>query len=409
VSAPKLVNPNTRPVNASPRALLTWELGGGGHFVPTLRLAAALKRRGFQVDFAALRPHAIPTSEKSFDRLFQAPVLPRTTRIERHFGPMGPVARSYVEVLMDHEFDFPLVAYRQVQAWRSLFDLARPDMLIADFSPGAVLAARGRIPTVAFGSPFCVPSGDKGHFPPFFSDHPVSTENEIAVLSGVRTALEEQGEAGPNDLVEAIVPPVQFPQGFTELDPYAACRTEELLPPIVEQCAVDAGTGTDVLVYLPRELKTYPAIIETLLALEGPVRIDESDMNPDTRRRLSEGGVRIESEIFDSNKMASSGSLVVSHGGFHTVVRALLAGVPQVIVAGDAEKLMHAQAVKRLGVGTGINLNRLTSLALQDAIETVTGDPEYAARARALAPEFRRRHIGDTIETIADRILGLIT
>ena len=408
MSAPTLVNSNIRTANASPRALLTWELGSGGHFVPTLRLAAALKRRGLGVDFAALRPHAIPASERSFDRLFQAPVLPRTTRIERHFGPMGPVARSYVEVLMDHEFDLPLVACRQVQAWRSLLDLARPDILIADFSPGAVLAARNRIPTVAFGSPFCVPSADKGRFPPFFPEHPVSIENEIAVLEGIRAALEEQGGPGVNDLVEAIVPPAQFPQGFTELDPYAACRSEELFPPIVEQCAVDARAGTDVLVFLPRDLKTYPAIIEALLALDGPVRIDDRDMHPDTRRRLSEGGVRIEPEIFDSNKIASCASVVVSHGGFHTVVRALLAGVPQVVIAGDAEKLVHAQVLQRLGVGVGLNLNRLTSLALQDAIKTVAHDPKYAGKARALAPEFRRRHIGDTIEAIADRIVGSI-
>jgi hypothetical protein len=390
------------------RALLTWEIGGGGHFQPTLRLAAALKRLGLHVDFAALRLHTVPATDKSFDRLFQAPVLPRTTRVERQFGSGGRPALSYVEILMDYEFDQPRVVHRQVEAWRSLFDVIRPDILITDFSPGAVLAARGRIPTVAFGSPFCVPCGSHGRLPPFLPERPVSVENENAVRASICTALEEFGEPPVNDLVEAVVAPIRFPQGFTELDPYAAVRTEELLPPIVEQCTVESGSGSEVLAFLPRTLKTYPAIIETLMRLGQAVCLDGRRMTPDIHRRLGEAGVRFGAEVFDSNDMARSASLVLSHGGFHTVVRGLLAGVPQVIVAGDQEKFLHLLALQRLGVGAGVTVQRLTSDTLGEAIEAVTRDPAYASRARALATEFRRRHIGGTIETIADRIASLI-
>jgi rhamnosyltransferase subunit B len=403
------VKSESRVSNAPRRALLTWEIGGGGHFRPTLRLAAALKHLGLHVDFAALRPHALTTAENSFDRLFQAPVLPRTTRLGRQFGAQGRPAVSYVEILMDYEFDQPLVVHRQVEAWRSLFDLIRPEILITDFSPGAVLAARGRIPTVAFGSPFCVPCGSDGRFPSFLPEHPASIENEAVVRTSICTALDELGEPPVNDLVEAVVAPTRFPQGFSELDPYAAIRTEELLPPIVEQCTVENGSRSEILAFLPRTLKTYPAIIDTLVRLGQAVCLDGRRMTPDIRRRLGEAGVRFGAEILDSNAMASSASLVLSHGGFHTVVRGLLAGVPQIIVAGDQEKYLHLRALQRLGVGTGVTLDRLTSETLGEAIETVTSDPAYASRARALGVEFRRRHVDGTIETIAERIASLVT
>lgn len=107
--------------------------------------------------------------------------------------------------------------------------------------------------------------------------------------------------------------------------------------------------------------------------------------------------------------MARSAALLLSHGGFHTVARGLLAGVPQLIIASDREQRFNAQAVERLGAGIGLTRDSASVPAILDAVARALEDPSYAARARALAPEFRRRRAAcEPIEVIADRIAALM-
>jgi UDP:flavonoid glycosyltransferase YjiC (YdhE family) len=75
---------------------------------------------------------------------------------------------------------------------------------------------------------------------------------------------------------------------------------------------------------------------------------------------------------------------VITHGGHGTVMKALIAGVPLVVVPlgrdqpGNAARVVHA--------GAGVRLRKNASVsALRAAIARVTEDPRYRAAARRMA------------------------
>ena len=134
--------------------LLTWELGGGaGHCAKLAVLANGLIDRGHCVCIAA---HELVTARKIFGskaiRLFQAPFL--TAR------PPNPIlqTRSLAHILHNNGCaDFATLDVL-CAAWRNIFTAARPDILICDHAPMALLASYWYpMRRVLIGTGFAVP------------------------------------------------------------------------------------------------------------------------------------------------------------------------------------------------------------------------------------------------------------
>jgi len=78
---------------------------------------------------------------------------------------------------------------------------------------------------------------------------------------------------------------------------------------------------------------------------------------------------------------------VVTAGGAATVIAALRAGVPLVVVPTTWDKPDNARRVTEAGAGVRLSPRRCTPEALRAAVDEVLGDPRYARRARALAEQ----------------------
>jgi UDP:flavonoid glycosyltransferase YjiC (YdhE family) len=75
---------------------------------------------------------------------------------------------------------------------------------------------------------------------------------------------------------------------------------------------------------------------------------------------------------------------VITHGGHGTVLKALIAGVPLVLVPLGRDQPDNAARV--IHAGAGIRLRKNTSTAaLRTAIARVTDDPHYRTAARRMA------------------------
>jgi UDP:flavonoid glycosyltransferase YjiC (YdhE family) len=74
---------------------------------------------------------------------------------------------------------------------------------------------------------------------------------------------------------------------------------------------------------------------------------------------------------------------VVHHGGAGTVLAALTAGVPQIVVPGAGDRTLHAQLVAARGAGLAVPLDRLDAAAL----EQLVGEPALRAAAGEVAAE----------------------
>jgi hypothetical protein len=139
-------------------ALITWELGGGlGHLMQLGPLARGL----------AGRAHSVYAAVRYLDRargvlgdavkLLAAPWA--ATPAERHVKP--PVNLAHILHNMGWHDAAQLAGL--VAAWRSLYELVKPDVVVFDHAPTALLASRelnfGR---VVIGSGFCVPPDEPG-------------------------------------------------------------------------------------------------------------------------------------------------------------------------------------------------------------------------------------------------------
>jgi UDP:flavonoid glycosyltransferase YjiC (YdhE family) len=74
---------------------------------------------------------------------------------------------------------------------------------------------------------------------------------------------------------------------------------------------------------------------------------------------------------------------VVHHGGAGTLLTALSAGVPQLLIPGPGDRTVNAQLVASRGVGVGVPLSGLDRAAL----ERLVGDTGLVAAAREVAAE----------------------
>jgi len=134
-----------------PNTLIAWEMGGGlGHVGPLRAVAAELARRGHTVRVAAangaLCERALPGVE-----VVPCPRLPVAERLLR-------VPCTLADVLHDSGYASRERVVDAVGRWLALLDRVRADLLLADYSPTAMLATRGRrTPTAVIGSGFVCP------------------------------------------------------------------------------------------------------------------------------------------------------------------------------------------------------------------------------------------------------------
>ena len=118
--------------------LLAWELGAGlGHFMNLRPLAEGDVRRGHRVvavlrDLSATRQFLTDPAVE----ILQAPF--KHARI-RDIEPTC----TYAQILHNCGFGDAAELATMAEAWRKLYDFVRPDLIIFDHAPTALLASAG--------------------------------------------------------------------------------------------------------------------------------------------------------------------------------------------------------------------------------------------------------------------------
>jgi len=81
--------------------------------------------------------------------------------------------------------------------------------------------------------------------------------------------------------------------------------------------------------------------------------------------------------------------LVITHGGWNTVLVALCHGLPLVVIPVTADQPDNAQRCTTLGIGQVIQLTELTPELLRDVVHDVLQDPRYRRNAMQLREEVK--------------------
>lgn len=327
--------------------LFAWELGGGwGHVAPFRRPIEQLLRRGHKVVFAARDVAPLPGLLRGLEvRWFQSPqsVASITPRINP--------ARTYAELLHNVGWGDADELAALVSAWRNLFDAVRPDALVLDHAPTALLAARGTgLRTVLTGTGFVSPPG----------------------VDPLPRLLEETNDANRSEVEPRVLlharqccEPAWALASLGQLYGQADATLLLTYPDLDHFPGRQNGSYFGVWDYGgPAVEPDWPPGERRVFGYWKPFPGEEALAAGLSERGLSSLLVRAEPAPFPADKLARfvtqpvriqsaarQAALAIVHGSFHTTAALLRQGVPMLLIPLTVEQWLLAQRIAALGAG----------------------------------------------------------
>jgi MGT family glycosyltransferase len=394
-----------------------------GHVLPKLAIASALRDRGADVAFYTGSQLRRLLDEQSFEvfpfeRVDERAIVGAVGELEQRAGmgrpSIGDVRRCFDRCLVD-----PIPG--QVADVSAISRDWKPDAIVCDlpmWGPMVILAETAAVP-VALASGFLGPPASRSDAPPPGLGIPspkspawravawgVGRATDLAArrlrervdtlrathgLSPMGCSVNDYLARLPLTLIPSV-PELDYdrrqvsrgvhyvgPCPWQPSDPPGAGDWEEALPdarPWVHVAASTmAGSDAGLLRAAVRGLAGRP--VEVIATAGGDVPADLSPQGLPSNVHLA--------EWVNHARLLPRCAAVVTPGGAGTIVAALAAGVPLVVVPTTWDKPDNAQRVVEAGVGVRLSPRRCTPERLSAAVEEVLTLPSYRARAKQMA------------------------
>jgi UDP:flavonoid glycosyltransferase YjiC (YdhE family) len=332
------------------RILAVWEYGEGlGHLYGLIPLARALRERGHGVAFALRDATRLAVTRSAGFDSWPAPVLRIPGRVDR-----APV--SHADILLNLGFgDAGSLAGTQ-RAWDGLLRATRAEAIVADYAPGALLAAaRQDMPRATFGSGFALPAGSD----PFPALRPWEAEDGASLR-----ALDDRLRAALGDAFPGAAPPIEallhglidLVATWAQLDPLGPRDAQYVGPasPTREAPAIEwrEPAGPRVLAYLIAAEPRFVAAVEALRTCGAEVILVAAGLNARNAAALSRDALRVIPAPVALAGLIEGATLCVSHGGAGLTAQAVKAGVPLALLPFHLEQSLVTRRLHALGAAT---------------------------------------------------------
>jgi len=392
--------------------LLAWELGGGlGHFMNLRPLAEGLTLRGHRVvavlrDLSAARKFlADPSIE-----IFQAPFK------HAQFRDIEPTC-TFAQILHNCGFGDAAELATMAEAWRKLYEFTRPDLIIFDHAPTALLASAGypaRRALIGTGF-FSPPDSGKPGLPNLRTwlepNLALLEEHEAMVLANMNAAI-ARWSAPPLDRVAQLYRWLDedFLMTFRELDTYS--RGPDAVYRGIWSAGMGGppqwpgGRGKRIFAYL----KPFPALSQLLEALNGlpnPSLVFAPGIEPRRREQYRNPTLRFTDSPVEMSQVARECDVAILNGTHATTVAILLAGKPALHIPIFLEQAINARAAERLGAAICASptepkqiVGGLRSLLTTDQFSQEA--TAFAARYTDFDPQEQLAKILDRAERLAE-------
>lgn len=391
------------------RVLLGWELGSNlGHLSRLLPLGVKLRDRGHDV-LVAVRDVSLATEvlAPAGIRFVQAPRIAES--------PESSTRRSvsFADLLLLNGWDNPTALWGLVQAWGNVLRLFTPSVLVLDYAPAVLVAARIlALPCALLGTGFELAPLETPlpAFPGIAGTARAGVAAaETRAVHNVNGVLEAYGASPLAALKDLFRGERRWLTTFPELDQYGPRPEESYVGPIgaldrSEPVAWPRGFAHRVLAYLRPGIPALPKILRALVARSDTAVICAAPGVPaDSVKSLQRPGFEFFSKPVSFPAALREASLFLSYGPAASVTEALLLGIPQLIVPAHVEAQMTAIRVQSMGAGMAIR-GGATEEAIGSALQRMLQDRRYKVRAL----EFARRHRGFDPAATTDRIVSEI-
>jgi UDP:flavonoid glycosyltransferase YjiC (YdhE family) len=369
--------------------LLAWELGGGmGHLMQLLPLAESLAARGHRI-VAVLRDLSrARTVFGGCAACLQAPIKTRDTQNE--IRPPQSFAHILHNICFGDENELASMA----GAWRGLFELIRPDLIVFDHAPTAVLASRGlRTRRVLIGTGFFTPP-DVYPLPNISGTQDVNPgslrRDEDRVLRHVNSVLTTWGKPSLERLARLYSDVHEnFLTTFPELDHYGRRTAMRYWGPCNRTTGVSPrwpdGSGKRIYAYV-KPFPALPELLERLAQLGHPALITSDGVARELQSRYASPTMRFETQPLDHHKVAVECDLAILNANHGTLAHMLLAGKPTLNIPLFLEQGLLARKVRR--IGAGVDAAKTDAEQVRAALDTLLEKGDFAVGAARFAQRY---------------------
>ena len=396
--------------------LFCWELGGGlGHLMQMLPLARGLAERGHRV-FVALRDlHKATGVFGGAGVSFLS--APHSDSPTAHHRRPASLAQMLANLGFGDSFELFAVAC----AWRNLFRMVGPDLVVFDHSPTALLASRGlECRRAVIGSGFCCPP-DVSPMPVFRPEYAGKIDPEKlakfegGILDCVNRLLAGWGEE-PLDRLSQLYADVDenFLTTFPELDHYPQRAEAGAMywGPVVpgpdsggEAPQWPDGKGRRVFAYL-KKFANLPDVLDALADAGHPTIAYVEGATAALRRRHEPSMLHFAGGPLDLARVGEECDAAVLNGGHGVTAEMLLAGKPILQIPLALEQRLTADGVARMGAGLKVPAGQPDHV--RPALEAVLNESRFTDAARQFADRYAAFDRRDQCDAMLGRAEALL-
>ncbi len=383
------------------RVLLCWEAGANrGHLLTLARAARALAgqasihARLCRMEHAAiLAPHCTEIA-RGWPLKMDRPT-PESAAVAAQYKltwAMWLRARGYADS------DFLRAAF---DWWRDTIWSVRPSLVVADYAPTALMAARALgIPGAAVGTAYGLPPWDMDRFPVIGRLEAERDLDQDDFCARINEALVPSGLTPLERLPQVYQSTLAFPAGLSPCDPYAAWRRQPLLLPFDTLPELSDGTGDVLFAYLPPQQVRNRTILATLQQLDLPTLLVSPLLDDATHAQLCRNPhLEVRRTPLPQPEIVRRARMILCAGQGGTTALSVLAAIPYLALPYDHEKENNALGAARLPSCRIIAKAERSPERILATLHEMWSDPTLHDAARASAQVIRAGHESRDSET----------
>jgi UDP:flavonoid glycosyltransferase YjiC (YdhE family) len=381
---------------------LAWELGGDPAHAGRLRaVAQGLLARGHAV---SLSVRDLGLARKQLGHL-DVPMLQAPLWLHG----AAQHACSLAEILLAAGYREAHSLDSLVRGWRATLELLQADVLVAEFAPTALLAARTLdLPAAAIGAGFTLPPAGQP-LPNFRPWEAVDLQRlaaaELHCLRVMNAVLVHHGGVPYVQAADALLGRAHCLCAWPELDHYGrAAESEQWFGPALAPASGAApqwppGQGHQVFAYLRQEHPAHVAVLHALVMEGCRVLCYQPEVAAGAVPPVHATNLVYATGPVDLAAALSEARICISQGGEGTVAHAMLAGVPMLLLPTQLERYLQAQRLEAAGLA--VNGGRLPgTVDWRGVVRSLLMDGRTLMAARGAAA----RYAGFTPAQMADRL-----
>ncbi|WP_160168584.1 glycosyltransferase [Catenovulum agarivorans] len=380
-----------------------WEFGEGyGHISGFIPIAKHLQTMGIKVSWIIRHLDFAHLIKKNFDEntlIFQSPCT-RNTNSNRS------ATLSYSHIISHLGYNNPQLLTNLLGTWRTLLQTLSVDLIVADHSPSAVLAAKTlNIKSCMIGTGFFSPP--RQLILPQFDIFPPQSSNTLqkiddGVLATINSSITKFNQAELASVSEIFTVEEDFLCTFPELDHYSNRDSDNYWG---ARYATNLGQShqfkTDkykVFVYLHSRTKNYQQLLEALnqLPIEGLIHIPKLDVSQLKKQYTN---LDFSDQPIKLSAIENQVDLIICNAGHGTVAAALLSGIRLLVIPNQLEQRILAKKLTEQGLSAALvpesNLG-----TIHKALNFMIADSSIKANAA----NFKNRYLGFNSELHAEEI-----